>query len=252
MDPAKVRAILEWDKPSSGRDITAVRRFLGFCNYYRRFIQGFSRIPRPLNNLLTKTSPGDWTDQCYHAFEELKRVVATEPVLRHFDPARQSYVECDASDICTGGILSQQDDDGQLRPVAFFSTSMSPAERNYAIYDKELLAIIRAFEEWRPELMGTDPEMPVKILTDHKALEYFRTNKQLTKRQARWAEKLTEYNFVITYRPGAQNGKADALTRRETTERRSQGDPNLNQTLLPLRLFETEPFLPNDLSRSVE
>ena len=241
MDPEKVRAIQEWEKPATGKDITAVRRFLGFCNYYRRFIQGFSRIARPLNNLLTKTSPGEWTEQCDKAFEELKKIVATEPVLRHFDPKRQSYIECDASDTCTGGILSQLDDDDQLRPIAFFSTSMSPAERNYAIYDKELLAIIRAFEEWRPELMGTEPGMPVKILTDHKALEYFKTTKQLSRRQARWAEKLSEYNFVITYRPGAKNGKADILTRRDTTILRSAGDPNLNQTLLPPEKFEPEP-----------
>ena len=102
MDPEKVRAIQKWEKPPSGRDVTAVRKFLGFCNYYRRFIQGFSRIARPLNNLLTKTSSGEWTEQCDKAFEELKKIVATEPVLRHFDPKRQSYIECDASDTCTG------------------------------------------------------------------------------------------------------------------------------------------------------
>ena len=89
--------------------------------------------------------------------------------------------------------------------------------------------------------MGTEPNMPVKILTDHKALEYFKTTKQLSRRQARWAEKLSEYNFIITYRPGAKNGKADALTRRETQILRSAGDPNLNQTLLPPETFESEP-----------
>ena len=240
MDPTKVQAIQDWERPTSGRDITGVRRFIGFCNYYRRFIKGFSRIARPLNALLNKDSDGEWTVKCQQSFEDLKRAIATEPVLQHFDPAKQSYVECDASDTCTGGILSQQDADGQLRPVAFFSCSMSPAERNYAIYDKELLAIVRSFEAWRPELAGTEPDKPVKILTDHKALEYFQTTKQLTGRQARWAETLSGYNFIITYRPGAQNGKADALTRRDTQAKRSEGDPNRNQVLLPPELFVPE------------
>jgi hypothetical protein len=92
-------------------------------------------------------------------------------------------MECDASDYVTAGVLSQKDDDGVLHPVAFFSRKMAPAECNYEIYDKELLAIIRCFEEWRPDLEGTD--LPVEVLTDHKSLEYFMTTKRLTRRQAR-------------------------------------------------------------------
>jgi hypothetical protein len=121
-------------------------------------------------------------------------------------------MECDASDYVTAGVLSQKDDDGVLHPVAFFSRKMTPTKCNYEIYDKELLAIIRCFKEWRPDLKGTN--LLVQVLTDYKSLEYFMTTKRLTRRQARWAEFLADYNFRITYRPGKQNDKADALTRR--------------------------------------
>ena len=124
------------------------------------------------------------------------------------------YVEVDSSDIVVAGVLSQIGKDGRLHPVAFFSKKMSPAECNYEIYDKELLAIVRAFEEWRPELAGTDPGKPVKVLSDHRNLEYFMTTRQLNRRQARWSEFLSEFHFQVQYRPGKQGTKPDSLTRR--------------------------------------
>ena len=142
----------------------------------------------------------------------MKDLVTTSPILAHFDHSKRSYVEVDSSDYVHGGVLSQPDDKGILHPVAFFSRKLSPAECNYEIYDKELLAIISAFEHWRPELEGT--EIPIKVLTDHKALEYFMSTKKLTRRQARWALDLANYNFEIEYQPGKANIKADALTRK--------------------------------------
>jgi hypothetical protein len=104
-------------------------------------------------------------------------------------------IETDASDWVGAGILSQYDDDGVLRPVAYFSKKFTPQECNYEIYDKELLAIIRAFEEWRGELEGA--EYPIAVITDHRNLEYYMTTKKLTRRQARWAEFLAQFNFEI-------------------------------------------------------
>jgi hypothetical protein len=103
--------------------------------------------------------------------------------------------------------------DSELRLVAFFSKKMAPAETNYMIYDKELLAIVRAFKTWRPELTSVPPEGPVKVLSNHRNLEYFMTTKQLNRRQACWAEFLSEFNFKIQYRPGTQGTKPDLLTR---------------------------------------
>ena len=122
-------------------------------------------------------------------------------------------LELDASDGVVAGIFSQLGLDQQWHPIAYFSKTMNSAECNYEIHDKEMLAIVRALEQWRAELEGLESE--IQILTDHRALEYFMTKRQLTARQARWAEILSRFNFRITYRPGKQNQRADALTRRE-------------------------------------
>ena len=138
-------------------------------------------------------------------------------------------------------MLSQVEDDGELHPVAFFSKKMSPAECNYEIYDKELLAIIRCFEQWKPELKGTD--LQVKIFTDHRSLEYFMSTKKLTRRQARWAEFLSEFNFVITYRLGKKNEKVEALTRRPNDKPQNEEDElqqHQLQTLLPSEIVELQ------------
>jgi hypothetical protein len=233
MDPAKVQTILEWKAPRSLRDTQA---FIGFCVFYRRFIRSYSTIMKPLVNLTKKGQIFEWNQACQAAFELIKKTVTEAPVLQHFDRDKTAYVEADASDYISSGVLSQKDDQGVLHPIAFFSKKMTPAECNYEIYDKELLAIIRCFEAWRPEVEGT--AMPVQVLSDHKSLEYFMSTKKLTRRQARWAEFLSRYNFQIIYRPGKQNGKADALTRRpgDRPEGNEEDDRQKQQlqTLLPL------------------
>jgi RNase H-like domain found in reverse transcriptase len=126
-------------------------------------------------NLTRKDQPFIWTDACQKAFELMKDRVTTAPVLKHFDRTKEAILETDSSDYVNGGVLSQYGDDGILYPVAFYSKNMAPAECNYEIYDKELLAIIRCLEHWRPELESTD--IPIKIFTDHKNLEYFMTTR---------------------------------------------------------------------------
>ena len=240
MDPAKIKAIQEWETPTCLRE---VRSFIGFCNFYHRFIRGFSKIAKPLNALTKKERIFEWTPACEKAFRTLQKWIGEAPVLIHFDRNKQCYLETDSSDHVNGGVLSQIGDDGELHPVAFFSKNMSPAECNYEIYDKELLAIIRYFEQWKPELEST--ELPVKIFTDHRSLEYFMTTKKLTRRQARWAEFLSEFNFVITYRPGKKNEKADALTRRPNDKPHDDDDERQQhqlQTLLPPERLELQPI----------
>ena len=216
MDPRKVETIVKW-KPA--RCVKDVQAFLGFANFYRRFIKDYSRIAAPLTALTRKDRKAfvfPWANAGpeQRAFEELKRAFTSAPILAHFDPQRETWLETDSSDYVAAAVLSQRGEDGELHPVAFLSKKMTPQECNYEIYDKELLAIIRAFEEWHPELAGTPIEDPIKILTDHKNLEYFMTSKQLNRRQARWAEFLSEFNFKISYRPGRQGTKPDSLTRR--------------------------------------
>ncbi|KAB5587955.1 Transposon Tf2-1 polyprotein [Ceratobasidium theobromae] len=138
------------------------------------------------------------------------------PTLIQPKPDEKFYLECDASDFATGAILSQKDAEGKLHPVAFYSKSFSPAEWNYDIFDKEMLALIRALKEWRHLLEGT--EAPIKVLTDHCNLEHFMVKKVLNRRQVRWANFLADYNIQIKYCPGAQNKKADILSRRADFE----------------------------------
>ena len=216
MDPAKVDTVVNWPMPRNLKDVQA---FLGFANFYRKFILGYSHIAGALTKLTRLDEkefkyPWDPKSPEHEAFETLKKAFTTAPILQHFDPEKETWIETDASDYVVAGVLSQVGSDGVLKPVAFMSKRMSPAECNYEIYDKELLAIVRAFEEWRPECAGTPVECPIRILTDHQNLKYFMTSKDLNRRQARWAEFLSEFNFLITFRPGKQNTKPDSLTRR--------------------------------------
>ncbi|ERF68926.1 hypothetical protein EPUS_09504 [Endocarpon pusillum Z07020] len=208
MDPEKIAAIRDWEKPNNVKDIQS---FIGFANFYRQFIKGFSKIALPLTKLTRKDVPFNWGEEARKAFQTLKDMFTSSPVLQHFDPDLPCTVETDASDDACGGVLFQPNNEGILQPVAYFSKRHAPAESNYEIYDKELMAIVRAFEEWRPELEGS--QEPVQVVTDHRNLEYFMSSKQLSRRQARWSEFLSRFDFVIKYRPGSQC-RADGLSRR--------------------------------------
>ena len=131
--------------------------------------------------------------------------------MAHFDPTKPVINETDASDFASGTVLSQRDNDNRLHPVAFHSWKFQPAEVNYDIHDKELLAIVDVFKHWRRYCEGA--EHLIQVFTDHHNLEYFTTTKVLNRRQARWAEQLAGIDFRINYRPGTQNGKLDALSR---------------------------------------
>lgn len=235
MDPAKVKAVADWAVPQHLKDVQA---FLGFCNFYRRFIPRFSTLAAPLTALTRKGAKFDWTMRCQSAFDSLKASFTAGEVLRHFDPALPTILETDASDFVVAAVLSQRNPEGEVRPVAFMSRKMTPPECNYDIFDKELLAVVAAFEAWPAELGSV--RQTVAVYSDHKNLEYFTTTKKLNRRQARWSELLAEYDFQIKHRPGAQNGKADALTRISSDRPSDPQDPrNLHQqqVLLKPRMF---------------
>ncbi|EEB88901.1 hypothetical protein MPER_13072, partial [Moniliophthora perniciosa FA553] len=208
MDPVKVRAVKEWATP---RNLRELRGFLGFANFYRRFIKDFSKIARPLNDLTKKDCRWEWGLRQRQAFEALKEAFTKEPILVMWDPDRPTRLEVDASGYATGGVILQQLEDGLWHPVAYRSESMAPAERNYEIYDREMLAIIRALEDWRHYLEGL-PES-FEIITDHRNLEYWRTAQDLSRRQARWSLWLSRFDFRLTHKPGKTNTQADPLSR---------------------------------------
>jgi hypothetical protein len=186
MDPYKVDMVRNWSrekKTANGRlnNLFDVQQFLEFCNYNRRFIRGYSDIAEPLTILTKKDVPFEWLEDQQRAFEEMVFKFTTAPTLRHFDHSREVIIETDASDYVSAEVLSQRDDDGVLHPVAFFSKKHSPAKCNYDIYNKELMAIIKALEEWKPECEGA--EHTLKLITDHKNLQYFMSKKLLNRRQ---------------------------------------------------------------------
>jgi len=147
------------------------------------------------------------------AFEDLKTAVTTAPVLVSPQDSEPFWVEADSSDFATGAVLSQRSTtDGKWHLVAFYSKSLSSVEWNYEIHDKEMLAIIRALEEWRHFLEGATHL--VEIWTDHKNLKYFMTAKKLNRRQACWSLHLARFDFLLHYRPGRTMGKPDTLSRR--------------------------------------
>ena len=209
MDSSKVQTIQDWPEPRKVKDIQS---FLGFANFYRRFISDYSDIVVPLTRLTRKGIPWNFSDDARKSFNALKSAFISASVLTHWIPDKPIIVETDASDYALGAILSIETDSGQIRPVAFHSRTFSAPELNYDTHDKELLAIFDAFRVWRHYLEGSGT--PIDVVTDHKNLEYFSTTKVLTRRQARWSEYLSQFNLVIRFRPGKLGTKPDSLTRR--------------------------------------
>lgn len=209
-DPAKVQAVLDWPTPPNCKQL---QWFLGFANFYRRFLRDYSKIALPLTRLTSPKVPFCWDDRAREAFTQLKKRFASAPILRQPDLSRQFIVEVDASDVGVGAVLSQQQE-GKLHLCAYFSRRLSPAEQNYDIGDRELLAIKLTLEEWRHWLEGATE--PFIVWTDHKNLEYIRSAKRLNALHARWALFFTRFCFTITYRPGSRNVKPDALSRQFT------------------------------------
>ncbi|KAK3521377.1 hypothetical protein QTP70_004115 [Hemibagrus guttatus] len=230
MDERKVTAVRDWPAPTTVKEL---QRFLGFANFYRRFIQNYSSIAHPLTSLLrNKPKSLAWSPAAGKAFNLLKRAFTTAPLLVHPDPDKPFIVEVDASTTGVGAVLSQQQGNpSRLHPCAFFSRKLIPAERNYDIGNRELLAVKLALEEWRHWLEGA--KHPFTVLTDHKNLEYLRAAKRLNPRQARWALFFTRFNCTISYRPGSKNTKADALSRMFAPEE----SPETPEPILPENLF---------------
>jgi len=209
MEEEKVKGVVEWLTPKYVKD---VQKFLGLANYYHRFIEGFASIARPLHDMVKKDKKWEWTEKQENTFKELKERFTKEPVLAAPDIDKKMRMEVGASDYVMGGVLSMECEDGLWRPVAFLSKSLNETERNYEIYDKEMLAIVRGLEAWRHLLEGA--QYKFEIWTDHKNLEYFMKAQKLNRRQARWAIYLSRFDFTLKHVAGSKMGKADRLSRR--------------------------------------
>ncbi|KAF7776762.1 hypothetical protein Agabi119p4_5155 [Agaricus bisporus var. burnettii] len=209
MSNDKVKTIQDWPEPRKVKDIQS---FLGFANFYRRFIYGYSDIVVPLTRLTRKGTPWNFGSEAREAFKMLKKAFTMAQVLTHWIPDSQIIVETDASDYALATILSTITSDGDIHPIAFHSRTFTAPELNYNTHDKELLTIFEAFGIWRHYLEGAS--LPIDVVTNQKNLEYFATTRLLTRWQARWSEYLSQFNLVIRFRPGKLGTKPDALTSR--------------------------------------
>ena len=208
IDPAKVPRVSEWPTLTTKKE---VQSFLGFTNFYQRFIECFSHIARPLFNLTKAKLVFKWSIEEKLVFDTLKDRITSTLILALPDNTTPYHVEADSSDFATGAVLSQQSqEDRKWHPVAFLSKSLSSVERNYEIHNKEMLAIVWALEEWRHFLEGVEHQ--VEIWMDYKNLEYFMTAKKLNRRQAQWSLLLARFNFLLHHHPGKTMGKSDALS----------------------------------------
>ena len=162
--------------------------------------------------MVRKNEKWKWGNEQKETFTKLKEIFMTKPVLVVLDLDKKMRVKVDASDYATGGVLLVKEEDGKWRLVAFISKLLNNTERNYEIYDKEMLAVIRCLEVWRHFLKGARTKF--KIWTDHKNLEYFMTNQKLNRRQARWTLFLLRFDFILKYILESKMGKANGLSRR--------------------------------------
>ena len=240
----KVKAVSDWPQPNNAHD---VRSFLGLAGYYRRFVESFSKIAAVLHDLTHTADTGSqrsgskaqpppfvWTDKHQAAFDLLKDRLRNAPVLALPNPDLPYVVNTDASDYATGAVL-QQDQGRGLQPIAYCSHKMTDPETRYPVHDKEMLAIVRALGEWRTYLHGRQP-FTIRIRTDHNSLQYFMTQPSLSARQARWLDKLADFDFKIEYVKGETNNVADALSRRPDHR---PPDGTLSFTPPPLKFVES-------------
>jgi hypothetical protein len=200
VDPSKVQDVLNWNQP---KNVPEIRSFLGLAGYYRRFIEGFSKIVKLLTSLLEKGKEFKWDDKCQACFEELKKKLTTAPVLIMPDTHKGFDVYCDASQQGLGCVLMQEG-----RVVAYASRQLRKHEQNYPTHDLELAAIVHALKIWRHYMIG----IKCQIFTDNKSLKYIFTQRDLNLRQRRWLELIKDYDLDIQYHPGKANVAADALS----------------------------------------
>lgn len=203
--PDNVEKIMNWSQPTT---VKQVQSFLGMANYYRRFIQDYSTIARPLIDLTKKDKAFNWTTDCETAFNHLRKLLTSRPIMAHPRDDSDFILDTDACDVSIGAVLSQMQD-GVERVIAYGSKSLSKCQQNYCVTDRELLAVRYFTEHYRSYLLGRK----FLVRTDHQALKWIFSMKEPKSRIARWIEALSEFNFEIQHRSGIKHGNADGMSR---------------------------------------
>lgn len=204
-DERKIICVRNFPIPTNVKEI---KSFLGLTGYYRNFIPDYSKIAKPITNLLKKDSKFEWKIECQEAFQKLKNILISEPILQYPDFDKPFTITCDASNYAVGSVLSQGDADKEL-PIAYSSRTLNKAEINYSTIEKELVAIMYGVKQFRPYIYGRR----FCIVTDHKPLTWLFSVKDPSSRLLRWRIKLDEFDYEIKYKSGKTNNNADALSR---------------------------------------
>ena len=213
VDQGKIKAMLEWPKPTN---VSELRGFLGLTGYYRKFVRNYGIIARPLTNLL-KRGQFSWSEEAENSFSALKQAMTTTPTLAMPNFNEPFVIESDASGDGIGAVLTQLG-----KPIAFMSRALGVTKQSWSTYAKEMLAIVQAVRTWRPYLLGCK----FYIQTDQRSLKYLMEQRIVTPEQQKWVSKLLGYDYEITYKPSRENSAADALSR-------VVGSPSLNTLYVP-------------------
>ena len=210
----KLKAVQDFPTPETK---SQVRGFLGLTGYYRRFIPDYSSIAAPLTDLTKKYAPTEvvWSEACAIAFQRLKELQCSDPILRSPDFTKAFILQTDASDRGIGAVLSQEDPEGGEHPIAYFSKKLLPREERYSTVEKECLAIKLGIQAFRVYLMGR----PFVVQTDHHSLVWLDRRKENNARLTRWSLALQPYQFTVQHRAGRANSNADALSRVDSGRR---------------------------------
>jgi len=249
-DSSKLQAIQSFQTPKNKK---ALQSFLGLANYYRKFIDKFSVIARPLYNLLKKGAPFAWKSEQESAFQSLKEKLSTPPVLTHYLPKAEKELHVDASDQGIAAVLLQKVNDA-MHPVCYVSRTLTKAEKNYGVGEKEGLAIVWSLTYLRSYIWGEH----IKIFSDHQPLCYLNSIKNVTGRLARWSCKLQEFDYEIIHKSGKCNQDADCLSRQPCFQATEKDEDDANEVptfLLPLvdiTEFQKEDSVVSDLFQAIQ
>jgi hypothetical protein len=232
-DPDLVQAIVDYPQPHT---LKQLQSFLGLSNFYRKYVENYSKIALPLTDALQHASnsrPIAFTIDMIQAFDALKKALTSDPCLQLPDPDGEYEVTTDASEeeATVGAVLTQNG-----HPIAYESKKLNPHQRNYPVHDKEMCAIMHALDRWRPFLLGRH----FTVYTDHRSLIYFKTQPHLNQRQLRWMERAADYDCEIKYKPGKENVVADALSRIHINALSSL--PNQSTRRAVIQGYKKEPF----------
>ena len=232
MDPVKLKAIWEWFPPAN---IKAIWSFLRFCNFHQKFIPSYSNIAHPLLDLTKQSTPWTWRPDQENAFQNLQAVFTRQLVLAFPNTSKLFTFMMDASLTASEAVLMQLNANKDMQSCGYLFQTISPAERNYNIFNRELLTVICGLKESRQYLLGSP--FPMEVLTNHKSLTYFKESQRLSQRQAQWLLFLQYFNMMYWALPGTQMTPADTLSHQDDVDTTQD---NMDVQLLPSNTFDQQ------------